>query len=79
MSSAPIGAFFYFYTLDKLYAHCYFVNKVKIVKLWSWEGSPYLDFKDEENPSQAAKKAGIELWDPMNCPRQIIKQIKELV
>lgn len=29
MSSAPIGAFFYFYTLDKLYAHCYFVNKVK--------------------------------------------------
>lgn len=57
----------------------HFVNKVKIVKLWSWEGSPYLDFKNEENPSQAAKKAGIELWDPMNCPRQIIKQIKELV
>ncbi len=56
-----------------------FINHVKVVKLWSWSGSPYLDFKDQPNPSKAARNAGIELWDPMNCPREIINQIKEFV
>lgn len=50
--------------------------KVKVLKLWSMIGSPYRQFKDEEFPSKAAKKADVTLWDPGNCPEWIIKKIK---
>lgn len=50
--------------------------KVVALKLWSMEGSPYVQFKDEEYPSKAAKKADVTLWDPGCMPEWIIKRIK---
>jgi hypothetical protein len=51
--------------------------KVTVIKLWSLRGSPYLKFEDEENPSKAAKAAGVSLWDPGNAPEWILHKIKE--
>jgi 5S rRNA maturation endonuclease (ribonuclease M5) len=50
--------------------------KVVTLKLWSMEGSPYIQFADEPYPSKAAKKADVTLWDPGNMPQWIIKRIK---
>lgn len=55
-----------------------YISEVKVIKLWSWPGSPYLRFKNEENPSKAAMKAGLELWDPFSCPKEILEQVKSL-
>lgn len=52
--------------------------KVKVIKLWKLTGSPYIQFKDEEYPSKAAKKADVTLWDPGNCPEWILKKVKRL-
>jgi len=51
---------------------------VKVLKLWSMKGSPYIQFKDEEYPSKAAKKADVTLWDPGCMPTWIINKIKRL-
>lgn len=51
--------------------------KCTVIKLWSIKGSPYLRFKDEEDPSKAASRQGIELWDPGNCPESILLKIKQ--
>lgn len=55
-----------------------YIDDVKVVKLWSWPGSPYLKYCYYDKPSKAAKMDGIELWDPFSCPKEIIDQIKEL-
>lgn len=52
--------------------------KVKALKLWSMKGSPYIQFRDEEYPSKAAKKADVTLWDPGNMPEWIIRKIKRI-
>jgi DNA primase len=52
--------------------------KVKVLKLWSMKGSPYIQFKHEEYPSKAAKKADVTLWDPGCMPEWIIRKIKRL-
>jgi|SRR6478736_5179504 len=52
--------------------------KIVVLKLWKIKGSPYIQFKDEENPTKAAKKADVTLWDPGNCPKWILKKIKRL-
>lgn len=49
---------------------------VKVLKLWAMKGSPYLKFADQDEPSKAAKKAGVSLWDPGNMPQRIIDKIK---
>lgn len=58
-------------TLLKMFA-------VKTLKLWAIKGSPYLQFKHEDEPSKAAKLAGVKLWDPENCPEWIIDKIKRV-
>jgi len=55
-----------------------FMFSVKTLKLWSMKGSPYIQFKDEEHPSKAAKKADVTLWDPGNMPEWIINKIKRI-
>jgi 5S rRNA maturation endonuclease (ribonuclease M5) len=50
--------------------------EVKVVRLWSMRGSPYIQFKDEPEPSKAAKAAGVDLWDPGNCPQRILDKLK---
>lgn len=52
--------------------------RIKVLKLWSMKDSPYIQFKDEEYPSKAAKKADVTLWDPGNCPTWIIRKIKRI-
>jgi hypothetical protein len=46
------------------------------------EDSPYHQFSDDEEPTKAAKAAGVPLWDPGNCPKtkisQLLKRIKKL-
>ncbi len=49
---------------------------VKVIRLWSMKGSPWLQFKDEPEPTKAAKAAGVELWDPCNIPQRIIDRLK---
>lgn len=49
---------------------------VRVLKLWATKGSPYLEFAHKKYPSKAAKKAGVSLWDPGNCPVRILKRIK---
>lgn len=56
-----------------------FVEKTSVIKLWNWPNSPYLQFANKDDPSKAAKKAGVELWDPFNCPQEVIDTLKELV
>lgn len=51
--------------------------KVKTVKLWAMKGSPYHQVKHEKNPSKAAKKLGLTLYDPGNVPAPILKKLKE--
>ena len=52
----------------------YFI--VKIIRLWNIKGSPYLKYKDEPEPSKAAKRDGVALWDPGNAPESILNKIK---
>lgn len=39
-------------------------------------GSPYWAFRKEEEPSKAAKAAGVELWDPQNLPSAKLKELR---
>lgn len=41
--------------------------------------SPYHRFANEEEPTKAAKAAGVELWDPMNMPMKKVNQLRKLV
>ena len=41
--------------------------------------SPYFKYTDEDEPSKAAKAAGVELWDPGNCPDRKIRELKKLI
>ena len=59
------------YSLLKNFMDC------KVIQLWKIKGSPYAQFKDEENPSAKAKEQGVELWDAMNCPQWIVDYIKQ--
>lgn len=49
---------------------------LKILKLWTLPGSPYIQFNHLPEPSKAAKKKGISLWDPGSCPIWILDRIK---
>jgi hypothetical protein len=50
--------------------------EVTKLKLWRMKGSPWLKFEHEDEPTKAAKAAGVTLWDPGNCPQWIIDRIK---
>lgn len=50
--------------------------RVTKIKLWALKGSPYIQFKHEDEPSKAAKTAGVSLWDPCNCPEWILTKLK---
>lgn len=52
-----------------------FISNVQVIKLWSWPGSPYLQYKDKKT----ALEHGLEHWDPFNCPQEIIDEIKSLI
>lgn len=41
--------------------------------------SPYHQFRDEDEPTKAAKAAGVTLWDPGCMPLRKVKQLKSLV
>lgn len=43
------------------------------------EDSPYWQFIDEAEPTKAAKAAGVSLWDPGNCPKVKIKELKKMI
>jgi len=49
----------------------------RVYKLWKAKGSPYLKFAHLPEPTKAAKKAGVQLWDPFNCPLHIIDGIQQ--
>lgn len=51
--------------------------QIQTLKLWDIKGSPYRKFAHLESPTKAAKEAGVELWDPMNCPQRILEDLKE--
>lgn len=38
--------------------------------------SPYWRFRKKEEPSKAAKAAGVDLWDPQNLPQHKIKELR---
>lgn len=40
--------------------------------------SPYHQFRDEDEPTKAAKAAGVSLWDPGNMPLSKVKELKAL-
>lgn len=52
--------------------------KVVPLKLWSMKGSPYRQFRHEEYPTKAAKKADVTLYDPGNMPDWIAHKIKRI-
>jgi 5S rRNA maturation endonuclease (ribonuclease M5) len=41
--------------------------------------SPYYQFRKHLEPSKTAKKTGVDLWDPGNCPLNKLKQLKEIL
>jgi Toprim domain/CHC2 zinc finger len=43
------------------------------------EDSPYHQFADEDEPTKAAKAAGVELWDPGNCPEWKLNQLLKMM
>nr|DAF93941.1 MAG TPA: DNA primase (bacterial type) [Myoviridae sp. ctu2j3]DAF93964.1 MAG TPA: DNA primase (bacterial type) [Myoviridae sp. ctu2j3] len=49
---------------------------VRVLTLWKVKGSPWLQFADHEEPSKAAKRAGVTLFDPGNCPEWILERVK---
>jgi hypothetical protein len=49
---------------------------VVAIRLWNVPGSPYLKFKNEPDPTKAAKAAHVDLWDPGNCPISIVQKLK---
>jgi 5S rRNA maturation endonuclease (ribonuclease M5) len=51
--------------------------KTHTVKLWNMKGSPYRKVAHFKNPSKAAKRLGLKLWDPGNLPQPVIDQIAE--
>lgn len=52
--------------------------KTKIFSL-TGKDSPYYKFREEDEPTKAAKQAGVELWDPGNMPLRKVEQLKQLV
>lgn len=52
--------------------------KVKVFSLTA-EDSPYWEFKDDDEPSKAAKQQGVELWDPCSMPLKKVKDLKALI
>jgi 5S rRNA maturation endonuclease (ribonuclease M5) len=49
---------------------------VSVIKLWAVEGSPYKKFAHLPEPSKAAKRAGVDLYDPGNVPVTILDRLK---
>jgi 5S rRNA maturation endonuclease (ribonuclease M5) len=47
-----------------------------VLKLWDMKGSPYRKFAHKKEPTKAAKRAGVSLWDPGNAPERILEKIK---
>jgi hypothetical protein len=41
--------------------------------------SPYWKFRNEDEPSKAAKLEGVELWDPGSMPMKKVNQLKRLI
>jgi DNA primase len=62
---------------EKIEASCAGMFKTVTMKLWDMENSPYREFLEHENPTKAAKEAGVELWDPMNCPVEVLEKLKD--
>lgn len=51
-------------------------DSVSVLKLWAVKGSPYKQFAHLPEPSKAAKRAGVSLYDPANVPTEILDRIK---
>lgn len=49
---------------------------VEVVRLWNYKRSPYQQFVDQEEPSKAAKAAGVSLWDPGNMPEGLLLKLR---
>ncbi|QRE00077.1 DNA primase [Burkholderia phage BCSR5] len=54
----------------------YPVLTYKSLALWKMRGSPWLEYEHKKEPSKAAKRAGVSLWDPDSCPDWIRNKIK---
>lgn len=50
--------------------------RIVVIDLCKIKGSPYHQFKNEAEPSKAAKAAGVSLWDPATLPPELLKRIK---
>lgn len=57
------------------------MEKMLEVSTFSLHGkdSPYHQFRNEDEPSKAAKAKGVELWDPGNCPMKKIAELRKLL
>jgi 5S rRNA maturation endonuclease (ribonuclease M5) len=55
----------------------------KLVKVHTFDlrgsDSPYWKFRNKEEPSKCAKKAGVSLWDPGNMPLRKVRELKQLI
>lgn len=61
---------------DLIYPMAKPMFKISTIKLWNIKGSPYLKVAYHDEPSKEAKRLGIILWDPGNCPQWIIDDVK---
>lgn len=50
---------------------------VKVLKLWAMKGSPWKKVKNHKKPKEEAARLGLELWDPGNVSKDLLKRIKE--
>ena len=57
------------------------LEKVIDVTTFSLYGddSPYHQFAEYDHPTKMAKKKGVTLWDPGNCPLPKLKELKRLI
>ena len=64
---------------EKIWHTSHDLFNTKVIKLWEMQGSPWLKYKDLENPSKAAKENGEELYDPGNCPDVILHKLRNKI
>lgn len=64
---------------EKIWHTSHDLFNTKVIKLWELQGSPWLKYKDLENPSKAAKENGEELYDPGNCPDVILHKLRNKI
>lgn len=53
------------------------VQQVRVLNL-TGKDSPYWKFRNEDEPSKAAKARGVDLWDPGNMPIEKVEELRSL-